>query len=65
MDAPVIEALADRCASRSKEGARAVGKVISSDVLMPMIAFFAAPGNESVRRVRVSMADGRPVVQPV
>ena len=64
IDESVVQALADRCARRSEEGARVVAKVIATDVLEAIIDFFVAEGNAGHRSIRVSIEGDRTVVGP-
>jgi ATP-dependent Clp protease ATP-binding subunit ClpA len=60
----VLETIAERCADRWEEGARVVGKVISADVIAPIIDFFVTPGNESCHRAQVTIGEGKTRVTP-
>jgi len=62
-DDDLVEALAARCSTRADEGARAVGKVVATDVIDPLIDFFVEARNEGCRCARVSIRNERTIVE--
>lgn len=58
----LVEAISQRAMMRSREGARAVGKVVSTDVVAPLIDFFTTGDNERFGKVKIEILDGRTVV---
>lgn len=64
-DEGLVEVLVDQCVARSDEGARVCGKLISDQVVAPLIDFVLEEGNEHVRSVRfLTSTDGKIEIRP-
>jgi len=64
VDQEVVDFIGARAFTRRDEGARAVGKVVSSDLVAPLIDFFVSPEGRPCRHVRAVVEGDRIRIQP-